>query len=114
MRSEPFSGPLRLYYVNMGGYDKTQFTEVHRNLFVVAQNVTEAKRRAKVAIVNWDQPHRDDMYEADQAFCLSDETRTPRLHIHLSPAETTRPMEFTCRYIRLDRLPRNPIDEAIL
>jgi Domain of Unknown Function (DUF1543) len=114
LRPEPFAGPLRLYYVNMGGYDKTQFTEVHRNMFVVAQNVTEAKRRAKAAIVNWDQPHRDDMYEADQAFCLSDKTKTPRLHIHLTPAETAKPLEFTCRYIRLDRQRRNPIDQTIL
>ena len=106
LRPEPFAGPLKLYYVNMGGYDKSQFTELHRNLFVVAENITDAKRRAKAAITGWDQPHRDDMYEADQAFCLSDKTDGHRLHVHLTPAESVRPLAFTCRYIRLDRLPQ--------
>jgi hypothetical protein len=101
LRSDPFAGRLRLFYVNMGGYDKSQFTELHRNLFVVAENVTEAKRRAKAAITGWDQPHRDDMYEADQIFCLNDEALGEQLHIHLMPTPTVRPLSFTCRYVRL-------------
>lgn len=101
LQPEPFTGPLRLYYVNMGGYDASEFTELHRNLFVVAQNVNEAKRRAKAAITLWDQPHRDDMYEADQIFCLSDETKEQRLYIHLNPAAVSRPLAFTCRYLRI-------------
>lgn len=104
LRPEPFVGSLKLYYVNMGGYDNSQFTELHRNLFVVAENITEAKRRAKASITGWDQPHRDDMYEADQAFCLSDNTEGKRLHIHLTPAEFLKPLAFTCRYIRLDKI----------
>ena len=99
--TDPFAGPLRLYYVNMGGYDKTQFTELHRNLFVVAENVSEAKRRAKAAIIGWDQPHRDDMYAADQIFCLNNAPRAKRLHIHLTPAQAARPLTFTCRYVRI-------------
>lgn len=101
LSSDPFAGPLRLYYINMGGYDKSQFTELHRNLFVVAENVTEAKRRAKAAITGWDQPHRDDMYEAEQIFCLNNTLRTKRLHIHLTPAQAVRPLSFTCRYVRI-------------
>lgn len=104
LRSDPFTGPLRLYYVNMGGYDKTQFTELHRNLFIVAENVTEAKRRAKAAITGWDQPHRDDMYEADQIFCLNNASRAKRLHIHLTPAKVVRPLKFTCRYVRIGQI----------
>lgn len=104
LRSDPFAGPLRLYYVNMGGYDKSQFTELHRNLFVVAENVTEAKRRAKAAITGWDQPHRDDMYEADQIFCLNNEVLGKRQHIHLTPAQTVRPLSFTCRYVRISQI----------
>ena len=97
----PFAGPLRLYYVNMGGYDKSHFTELHRNLFVVAENVTEARRRAKAAIIGWDHPHRDDLYEADQIFCLNNAMRPTRLYIHLTPAKAVRPLTFTCRYVRI-------------
>ena len=97
----PYAGQLRLYYVNMGGYDKSQFTELHRNVFVVAENVTEAKRRAKAAVIGWDQPHRDDLYEADQIFCLNNAPRAKRLHIHLTPAKALRPLKFTCRYLRI-------------
>ena len=104
LRPEPFAGPQRLYYVNMGGYDKAQFSELHRNLFIVASNVTEAKRRAKASISGWDQPHRDDMYEADQAFCLENVGVANRLHVHLSQVGVSRPLAFTCRYIRLGRL----------
>lgn len=102
LRPEAAPGPLKLYYLNMGGYDKAVFAELHQNLFIVAENVTQAKRRAKEAIVGWDQPHRDEMYEADQIFCLSDRTKEQRLHIHLTAAEP-RPLAFTCRYVRLGK-----------
>ena len=101
LRPEPFAERLRLYYVNMGGYEKSQFTELHRNLFVVAENITAAKRRAKAAINGWDQPHRDDIYAADQIFCLNDHLPEKRLHIHLTPAESDRSFSFNCRYIRV-------------
>lgn len=104
LRSDTFAGPSRLYYVNMGGYAKSQFTELHQNLFIVAKNVAEAKRRAKAAIIGWDQPHRDDMYEADQIFCLNDAPRAKRMHIHLKPAQAVRPLAFTCRYIRIGQI----------
>ena len=36
LRPEPFFGPERLFYVNLGGYDRIEFAEKHRNVFVVA------------------------------------------------------------------------------
>lgn len=108
LRSDPFDGPLRLYYVNMGGYDKSQFTELHQNLFVVAETVAEAKRRAKAAISNWDQPHRDEMYEADQMLCLSNAPQANRLHIHLTPTATVQPLKFSCRYVRIGQARTSP------
>src|ERR1700749_3543427 len=34
VRPEPFLGPERLYYVNLGGYDPSEFIEKHKNVFV--------------------------------------------------------------------------------
>lgn len=103
LRPEPFTKNLRLYYVNLGGYDPSQFIECHKNVFVVAESVSAAKSRAKLAIDDWVQPHRDDMYEAEQAFCLNNAAEAQRLHIHLTPAGARDPLKFTCRYTGLGK-----------
>jgi hypothetical protein len=43
LRPDPFNGPERLYYVNLGGYDADEFLEKHKNIFVVASTVSEPK-----------------------------------------------------------------------
>jgi hypothetical protein len=64
LRPEPFEGPERLYYVNLGGYDGVDFAEKHRNVFVVADSLSGAKSRAIKLAKGWSDPHRDEMYEA--------------------------------------------------
>ena len=98
LRPEPYKGSARLYYVNLGGYDRAHFTEQHKNVFVVARSVGEAKQRALAAASAWDMPHRDDMYEAEQAFALDEPAGEHRLHIHLSTSDGDRPLTFTCDY----------------
>jgi hypothetical protein len=95
---EPFLGPERLYYVNLGGYDPSEFIEKHKNVFVVAESVPQAKARAIKAVKGWTQPHRDEMYEAEQAFCLHECVRERRLYIHLTRAAEGRDVQFTCEY----------------
>jgi hypothetical protein len=34
----------KLYFVNLGGYDSSEFTELHKNVFVVAENPSKAIR----------------------------------------------------------------------
>lgn len=101
LRSEPFEGPEKLYYVNLGGYDKSEFLEKHRNAFVVATSVSEAKARAKKLAKGWDEPHRDDMYEAEQAFALDRSVADRRLFIHLKAAAGVVDFKFTCEYKRI-------------
>ncbi len=98
LRREPFHGAERLYYVNLGGYDKARFMEMHQNVFVVAKTVPDAKARAIKLAKPWDAPHRDEMYEAEQAFSLETAAGAQRLHIHLAPALQARPLAFTCDY----------------
>ncbi|RYD47346.1 MAG: DUF1543 domain-containing protein, partial [Sphingomonadales bacterium] len=46
LRPEPSKAREKLYFVNLGGYDGEDFAEKHKNLFVVAATVADAKARA--------------------------------------------------------------------
>jgi hypothetical protein len=98
LKQEPSTADEKLYYVNLGGYDKTSFLEQHRNVFVVAKSVAEAKARAIKQAKGWDAPHRDEMYEAEQAFSLDKSITESRLYIHLAPTVLTRTLAFSCDY----------------
>lgn len=97
---EPATGTKKLYFVNLGGYDGQAFAEQHQNMFVVATTIAEAKARAMASIEGWTDAHRDDFYEAEQAFAL-DTKIGDRLHIHLTPAKADGAPSFTCRYTPL-------------
>src|ERR1700753_672769 len=98
LRSEPSIAEEKLYYVNLGGYDKSKFIEMHQNVFVVAKSVPEAKARAIKHAKGWHAAHRDEMYEAEQAFALNESTEENGLHIHLEPTALARPLSFSCDY----------------
>ena len=94
--TEPQIGSERLYFVNLDGYDSEDFAEKHKNLFVVATSITDAKARALATIANWKDAHRDDLYDAEHAFAL-DTMIGDRLHVHLTPDGASRPPSLTCR-----------------
>jgi len=96
---QPFEGAEALYYVNLGGYDGVDFAESHRNVFVVADTLAHAKSRAIRRAKGWDAPHRDDMYEAEQAFSLNDAALEQKLHIHLTPVIGAGDPPFFCDYM---------------
>lgn len=99
LRPEPFLGSEKLYFVNLGGYVVEEFAERHRNMFVVANSEAQAKSRALKMVKNWSDLHRDDLYEAEHAFCLTDRTRAEHLHVHLTPAADRQQPDFVCQYI---------------
>lgn len=103
LRPEPYEGSERLYYVNLGGYAPGEFSEQHRNVFVVSDTVVKAKARALKLARGWREPHRDEMYEAEQAFSLSEAGRSQSLFIHLSPSPQVRDLTFTCDYMPLSK-----------
>lgn len=98
LRPEPFGGPERLYYVNLGGYAEGEFLEKHKNVFVVADSVPKAKSRALKSAAEWREPHRDDMYEAEQAIALGESGAAHGLHVHLVLSAARRDLVFTCDY----------------
>ncbi len=99
LKPEPFPGPERLYYVNLGGYAPGEFLEKHMNVFVVADSVPKAKARALASVRGWRETHRDDMFEAEQAFAIGTAGSEPALHIHLTPSALVKELEFTCDYM---------------
>lgn len=99
LRPEPFTGSERLYFVNLGGYEPGEFAERHRNLFVVAENEARAKSRALKDVRHWVEPHRDDLYEAEKAFCLDEAIGEEQLHVHLKAASSNSDPVFTCEYV---------------
>jgi len=98
LRPEPFAGEERLYYVNLGGYAPGEFLEKHKNVFVVADSLAKAKARALRSVTGWREPHRDEMYEAEQAFAIGAEGAMLPLHIHLTPSALAKELAFTCDY----------------
>jgi Domain of Unknown Function (DUF1543) len=105
LRPEPFTGPEKLYYINLGGYDAGEFLEKHKNVFIVARTVSEAKRRAIKEATHWDIPHRDEMYEAEQAFSLSDVGEGKQLFVHLKESTGNQGLAFTCNYTPVRNAP---------
>jgi len=101
LRPEPHQGKEKLYYVNLGGYDGVAFAEQHRNVFVVADTLSAAKARAIKRASDWTDAHRDEMYEAEQAFALDAAAQAQRLHIHLTPRLMSGDPAFTCHYTPL-------------
>lgn len=98
LRTEAFEGPEKLYYINLGGYDSAEFLERHKNVFIVASSVTEAKKRALKQAKEWDVPHRDEMYEAEQAFSLNPICGEQKYYLHLAQTDDRIPLSFTCSY----------------
>ncbi len=103
LRPEPFHGAARLYFVNLGGYDPAEFAERHRNVFIVSESEAQAKRRAIKFAKEWTEPHRDEMYEAEQIFCLSVAALEQRLYVHLTPGAPKEQPAFTCHYTPIGR-----------
>lgn len=103
LKAEPYTGTQKLYFLNLGGYDLSQFTELHNNVFVVAESEVQAKVKALKTIAHWHATHKDSQFEIETAICLNPITQLQGLHIHLVPATTEKPFTFVCEYKRIHR-----------
>lgn len=89
----------QVFFVNLGGYDPDSFTELHKNIFVVASNEEEAKLKAKATILHWNVPHKDNLYAIENCLNINDLLIKKGLFIHLKHTDAPSPFEFTCRYV---------------
>ena len=105
-REPPEEQNKKLYFLNLGGYDSTQFTELHKNVFVVAEDKDEAKAKGKEQIQNWESPHRDYQYEVDDVLNLQDPLNNvvrEKLHIHLTPTDKPHDFQFIVKYVSIGK-----------
>ncbi len=105
LEKKPSKSSKKLFFVNLGGYDANIFTELHENIFVVAENESDAKVRALQQIkntVNWGSPHRDYLYDVENCFCLNYIAEEKSHFIHLTETEVSIPFAFTCKYIPIE------------
>ncbi|KTC79063.1 DUF1543 domain-containing protein [Legionella cherrii] len=93
----------KLFFVNLGGYDNKQFTELHKNIFVVAANEFEAKQKALIQIADWESPHRDYLYEVDNLLNINSLLKQEGYYLHLNGQVEPKPFEFTCCYNPIGR-----------
>lgn len=98
LHQNPQESELKLFFVNLGGYNPDVFTELHENVLVVAPSAPKAKIKALKMIANWGTPHRDALFEVENVFCVGEAAKAQNLHIHLTPTDKPHPFRFTCKY----------------
>ncbi len=82
---QPAEQDRKLYFINMGGYEPGQFTELHANAFAVARSEEEVKKRAKAELlVGMQAVHTDDLYDVDD--CL-EVTEVDGHYLNLEPTD---------------------------
>lgn len=91
----------QLYFINLGGYNSAEFTELHKNVFVVAPNESKAKLKALKQILDWESYHRDYQFEVDDVLDVSKIISHDKKYIHLEPTDNERKFEFICKYTPL-------------
>lgn len=89
---------LKLFFVNLGGYDPSAFTELHKNVLVVSSDEATAKAKAKAQINHWQKPHRDRLFEIEKTLDVSTEMQRHGYHLILRPAAQEKPFQFECDY----------------
>ncbi|KTC98742.1 DUF1543 domain-containing protein [Legionella feeleii] len=100
----PKDNANKLYFVNLGGYDPQQFTELHKNIFVVATDEQEAKQKALQQISEWESPHRDHLHQIEATLELNGLLASDNHYLHLTKAPKTKSFSFTCRYVSIGKL----------
>ncbi|WP_028694159.1 DUF1543 domain-containing protein [Pseudomonas cremoricolorata] len=81
----PAPGAPRLFFLNLGGYERGVFGEAHRYLLVVAADKAEAKRIGRQRMVRgWLKPHTDAVIDVDD--CLPVD-RIDGRYVHLLEGE---------------------------
>lgn len=87
-----------LWFVNLGGYDPAYFGELHRNVFVVAGDRAEAKKKGLALAKDWVSPHRDVAVDVDDAINVG-ETIEGAQRVFLVPNAEEKPFRFEARYL---------------
>jgi hypothetical protein len=94
---------VNLYFVNLGGYDRSEFSELHRNVLLVAADAKAAKVRALKEVQGWSEPHRDKAFEVEKTLDVSALAHGQGYYLTLTKAKETKQFSFVCKYLPIGR-----------
>src|ERR1700722_10645279 len=86
----------KLFFVNLGGYSPAEFSELHKNILLVAADAKAAKAKALTQIESWSLPHKDNVFEVEKAIDLTALLRTYGVVLKLTKATSEKPFKFVC------------------
>jgi hypothetical protein len=98
-KDAPPESPDKLFFVNLGGYDPAEFSELHRNVLLVAPNVRAAKAKALTQIQSWSLPHKDRLFEVEKTIDVTAQLEAYGYSLSLKPATAKKPFSFVCDYL---------------
>ena len=89
----------KLFFVNLGGYDAREFSELHRNVLLVAPDAKAAKAKALTLISGWSLPHKDRLFEVEKAIDVTAQLEAYGYSLRLEPVTEEKPFTFVCDYL---------------
>ena len=96
----------KLYFVNLGAYEKNKFEELHESKFMVDVNKINVKKRAKeLLLLGKEQVHLDDLYDVDDCIEID---KVSDFYIVLRKSTKPQKLEFNNGY---HRMPKSIIKE---
>ena len=111
----PPSQPMKLFFINLGGYKENEFDEFHYKILMAAENKAAAIQRAKQSAFykhtgfKGANSHIDDKYGVDVDDIYEIEDILPndlkeKYALHISPSANAGEDEMNLGYFRLDKL----------
>jgi hypothetical protein len=91
----------KLFFVNLGGYDPDEFSELHKNILLVVPDAKAAKAKALARIQGWSQPHRDKAFEVEKAVDVTALMLRYGYFLRLTTATSEKRFSFVCKYLPL-------------
>ena len=99
-KSKP-SHKRKLYFINLGGYDKNKFEELHESKFLVGENRIDIKKKAKkILLLGKDQVHTDDLYDVDDCITID---KVSGYYIHLTKTDILPKLNFNNGYLPIPK-----------
>lgn len=95
----PSNGDQKLFFVNLGGYDPKEFSELHKNILLVASDAKAATRKALAQIKSWALPHKDNVFEVEKAVDVTAMMSQYGYALKLEKATIEKPFHFQCDYV---------------
>lgn len=89
----------KLFFVNLGGYDPAEFSELHKNILLVVPDAGAAKAKALAQIQSWSLPHRDKLFEVEKAVDVTALMQRYGYSLRLTKAVSEKPFKFVCKYL---------------